>query len=477
MKLNLIQVNNFRSIESVTFEVAKIENSQTYTLIGINESGKSSFLKAISLFESDKISYPKDYFDTNDSISISLVYHLDKTDFKKLNENLTKKGVPNEVVSAIDIKQVVITVFFKPDSSATKEIQEDITFKKKLFKEFTYQNNLIIRRETADQVEFDLENYFSQQFSEYFYDQSHKIVFWKSDAKHLINDRINLDSFKLDPENVSVPLLNCFELAGIEEEDISDLIDSIKTDPSEVNNLQERLSDKVTTHIKKVWPDHPVKIKFQITDGYLTFLIEDERVKYKAKTTDQRSDGFKQFISFLLTISAESAIQQLSDTILLLDEPETHLHPRAQEYLRNELIKITQNDNNNIVFYATHSSFMIDREHMQRCYKVDKTSNKKTSLEQIELNRMSYAQVNYEVFDIISNDFHNELYGDIEANKKSKLDGLPKSEKWYNSKKQITESVSLATYIRHSIHHPENTANKKFTDEQLRKSIEILKNI
>jgi len=54
----------------------------------------------------------------------------------------------------------------------------------------------------------------------------------------------------------------------------------------------------------------------------------------------------------LLTISAESATNQLSNSFLLLDEPETHLHPQAQEYLKDELIKITRNDANNIVFFG-----------------------------------------------------------------------------------------------------------------------------
>jgi predicted ATP-dependent endonuclease of OLD family len=38
--------------------------------------------------------------------------------------------------------------------------------------------------------------------------------------------------------------------------------------------------------------------------------------------------------------------------VILLDEPETHLHPSGQKYLRNELLKISEN---NLVIYATHS--------------------------------------------------------------------------------------------------------------------------
>jgi len=37
-------------------------------------------------------------------------------------------------------------------------------------------------------------------------------------------------------------------------------------------------------------------------------------------------------------------------------------------------------------------------------------------------------------------------------------------------KENLKTGVSLQEYIRHSIHHPENTENDKYSDEELRKS-------
>jgi len=349
----------------------------------------------------------------------------------------------------------------------------------KVFDDYTLLGDKPAKKDPQQtQEDFDIEKYFEVHLPKYFWKIAHRIVFWKSDSKHLINEQINLDAFAADPENTSVPLVNCFELAGIGQDDIAAQVAKLKTDPAEINNLQEKLGDKVTTHIKKVWPNHPVKIKFQINNSLLSFLVEDEKVKYKSKTTEQRSDGFRQFISFLLTISAESATNQLSNSLLLLDEPETHLHPQAQEYLKDELIKITRNDKNNIVFFATHSNYMIDKEHIERCFRVSKQSNRKTKLEKFQAGQKSYAEVNYEVFDIASSDYHNELYGYLEDRDKTKLDGLDQTKKWKNKKTNGAETdVSLATYIRHSIHHPENTLNVKFTPEELRESIEKLREL
>ena len=484
MQLLSLTIKNFRSIEIETFIVKKIsDNSYTFTLIGINESGKSSFLKAISLIDNDdeKIVFPKDYFEESEPISIFLDYKLEPLDEKRLKAILIEKGFDRDIVSRVKVERINIYVTFDPDENATKKNFDKVVFRDKIFKDYVLQEDKPVKKDRSEtqeyQEDFDLEKYFETYFPQYFWKISHRIIFWKSDSKHLINDQIDLNVFAADPENTSIPLLNCFELAGVGQDDIAKQVTRIKTDSAEISNLQDKLSDKVTAHIKKIWPSNAVKIKFQINNSFLSFLIEDEKVRYKSKTTEQRSDGFKQFISFLLTISAESATNQLTNSILLLDELETHLHPQAQEYLKDELIKITKNEDNNIVFFATHSNYMIDKYHIERCFRVLKHSNRKTGLEKIELGETSYSEVNYEVFGILSSDYHNELYGYLEDVYKSKIDSLPKILQWQNKKSGATEDVSLATYIRHSIHHPENTLNVKFTLEQLQESINVLRNL
>lgn len=480
MKLLSLTIKNFRSIENETFNVQEVDGTHTFTLIGINESGKSSFLKAISLIDNDdeRVIFPKDYFEEAEPVSVTLNYQLEPRDEKELKNTLTEKGFEKDIVAKIKVERVAICAVIDPAVDAPKKVFDQIEFQKSIFDDYTLQGDKPARKDPQQtQEDFNLEKYFEAQLPKYFWKIAHRIVFWKSDSKHLINEQINLDTFAANPESTSIPLINCFELAGVSQDNISAQVSKLKDDPAEINNLQDKLGDKVTAHIKKVWPDHPIKIKFQINNLLLSFLVEDEKVKYKSKTTDQRSDGFRQLISFLLTISAENAINQLSDSLLLLDEPETHLHPQAQEYLKDELIKITRNANNNIVFFATHSNYMIDKDHIERCFRLSKQSNRKTKLGKIELGKTSYSEVNYEVFGIPSSDYHNELYGYLEEIEKSKLNSLQKTKKWKNKVTNTTEDVSSATYIRHAIHHPENTSNAKFTAEDLEESIKTLRSL
>ena len=101
---------------------------------------------------------------------------------------------------------------------------------------------------------------------------------------------------------------------------------------------------------------------------FCIFIEEKDRMSEKYDF-NQRSDGFKHFFSILLNLSAENKTGQLKNNIILLDEPELHLHPSGQKYLRDELLKIAEN---NLVIYATHSIYMVDKLNIDRHLSIKK---------------------------------------------------------------------------------------------------------
>ena len=479
MKLDKITIENYKSIDKVEFLISEINNSFTYSLLGINESGKSSFLKAISLFDNEDISYPQDFFSDSKPVKITLDYIPSKSILVGLKkELLTKHKFEKELLNKLDIKSIQIITEFEPSETTTKIFKEIIVFETKIFPDYTLKENAPTKKgkEENELEDFNLSTFFESELPKYFWNISHNVVFWESSPEYLILDDIDLLEFSTEPKEISIPLLNCFSLAGIKGDSLKKEIAKL-TSPVTINSLQSKLSELTTEHINKVWPEHPISITFQINNNKISLLIEDNGVKFQPKTTGQRSDGFKQFISFLLTISVENYNEELSNTILLIDEPETHLHPPAQINLLGELIKITSNNNNNILFFATHSNYLIDKINLDRNYKVSKKKNHKTSINRIEKKTSTYSEVNYEVFGIETSDYHNELYGYIESEEKALLSNLNKSKKWINSKTKKEYQVSPSEYIRHSIHHPENELNKKYTDKELNQSIKILREL
>jgi AAA15 family ATPase/GTPase len=454
MDLKIIKIQNYRSIDDLTFEVHSInDSSKTFSLIGVNEAGKSSILKAIAIKSSALSVTAKDFKDADKDILVEFEYEITKSDNVLFKEELD--ALEEGPYDFIRLSQRITINSKKPSEKI---------------------NQIVLIDDEKGEVEITE--------TDFNLDDIHTPIFWSANPQYLINQPIPLSTFASNPET-SIPLKNCFYLADIDN--IKTAIDKANSDSAEAEDLQIKLGDAVTNHIKSVWHTHPITITFMIMGGAINFHIKDNG-KGKAKTADQRSDGFKQFISFLLTVSAENRNKELENTILLLDEPETHLHPQAQEFLLRELIDLSKNDRNNIVLFATHSNYMIDKEDLGRNYKVAKHKDDSTSLSRFESRSSTYASITYHVFDIATSDYHNELYGkaheiyqnkDIADNNRSyilnfdaeilqKVASLTPLKPYRGADKKCT----LPTYVRNCIHHPE--AGNTFCEKDLKSSIESL---
>lgn len=194
-----------------------------------------------------------------------------------------------------------------------------------------------------------------------------KTVLWEYKKENDLPPTIGIDAFKGNPETC-IPLKNMFFLAGIT--DINKAIsEAVQGLPNQFRNLLEKVAEQTTDYIREVWQDYK---SIDITlDPNGTNI--DISVKEKNKFSFyQRSDGFKRFVTFILMISTVVKNEHLSDFLLLIDEPEIHLHPTGIRQLRNELIKISEEGN--YVVVSTHSIFMIDSELIKRHYIVKKVS-------------------------------------------------------------------------------------------------------
>lgn len=469
MKLKFIRIKNYRSIDNISFELEPLsDGSFTYGLIGINEAGKSSFLKALAFLDNHTNINPEldDFFQKDVPIEITYVYEQTKNEIKEAKQLVVDK-FPDLKILDEDIKEVNLVISFS-------------------YPKLTKIKSLVCSHLKTDQKD-EIENI----LVDHIYGKSHYTIFWKSEDKYLINKEISLSSFATDPSNTSIPLKNCFALIGIDTtEAIQKKITEISSQSTERQILREELGEKVTSLVKSRWPNHPVTITFDISGDLINFHVNDPHGR--PRTTGQRSDGFKQFISFLLNISSQKEVKELSNSLILLDEPETHLHPQAQEYFLSELIKITQTENN-ICFFATHSNFMIDKKDLSRNYKVIKKQDSgSTFIEKFDKSISTYASVNYDVFGIPSVDYFNQLYGtlheryiDDNLNETQRFSvkyfdqnylfvnlqsrKIKKDRQWRGNPNEIT----FITEIRNNINHYK-TNSSAINELELKKGIEYM---
>ncbi len=205
---------------------------------------------------------------------------------------------------------------------------------------------------------------------------------------------------------------------------------------------------------------------------------------------DELSTGEKQIVFRGVYLLRNSNL--LKGAAIMIDEPELSMHPKWQQKIL-AYYKGLFTDNvqlNAQLFFATHS------DHVLKDALSNKIQNIVIVLEEINghiqskkinspsvLPSITSAETNYLAFDIISNDYHIELYGWLQ-DKESKnsiksCDDFIKNHSDYNSALHNKSSSfgrtnyeTLPTYIRNTIHHPDS--GNTFTDTDLRCSIEFL---
>lgn len=91
----------------------------------------------------------------------------------------------------------------------------------------------------------------------------------------------------------------------------------------------------------------------------------------------------------------------------------------------------------------------------------------------------SLNEVNYLAFSEISEEYHNELFGFIEEQGLFPTYLQGRETIMYNLALKDgsirAEQKTMTEYIRHQIHHPEDTQNARFTDTDLATSIEDMR--
>ncbi len=210
----------------------------------------------------------------------------------------------------------------------------------------------------------------------------------------------------------------------------------------------------------------------------------------KSIELDHLSTGEKQIVFRGAQLLRNSG--NMSDGVVLVDEPELSMHPKWQakilKYYRDLFTKngkqLTQ------MIFATHSEAVLksaleDKDNVLVIVLKDKTGtiDKEKITAPFVLPVITSAETNYRAFDVVSNDYHIELYGYLQEKTKNhrvdSCDNYIKPHPAYDaSKHEKIDSYNgityetLPTYIRNAIDHPDS--GRKFTQDELRCSIELL---
>lgn len=392
MKLTSVKVNKYKSIQKE--QTINIEPDIT-TIVGMNESGKTSFLQAIAktnYFTSD----PDFEFDiTQDYPRSELV------DFENSDEDeeiiVCTYTLSDEFIAQIN-KELGTDVFSSRQLTYTSNYKETATVggmtgNQKKYLEFIVKNyTLSTKTKTtivslsdlkavasivAEDGDTDLTALKAQlkkitdstnwdnSISGYIFTNYIKPNFpkyWYFDDYYHLGGKINLNELSNGSTDEKTKTARALlELARIQTSDILST-----SDYERFIALLEASSNKITNEIFKYWSTNKnldIEFRIQDKDGvkYLDIRVKSQRHRITLPL-DRRSKGFNWFFSFIIWFSKIQA-DKSSDFILLLDEPGLNLHASAQaDLLRffEDLSKKYQ------IIYTTHSPFMVESDKLNR---------------------------------------------------------------------------------------------------------------
>lgn len=269
----------------------------------------------------------------------------------------------------------------------------------------------------------------------------------------------------------------------------------------------ETVQNKIQTILSEQYGEAQVEFNFglpEIDNFFKTgeIILSDNGIR---TGVDEKGTGMQRALALSLIqvyaeISNQSGLGEISKPILFfLDEPETFLHPQAQNKLLDSLEKLAQNSQ---IFITTHSPYLLKKfdsiNHQISIFSKDESSNKVENKEILNLfgdTSPTWGEINHFAFGVDSIEFHNELYGFLQeqaieedSNNYSEEvfdswlhnKGILKLQNKYirllrNGNTRI-EDKTLPTFIRNVIHHPENT-NNNYSSHELSQSIDSLLNL
>lgn len=503
MKIDSIKIKNFRGYKDET----KIELNDLTVFVGKNDIGKSTILEALDIFFNDGKGVIKlDKTDVNvrgkkeEDLDIEISVCFSELPEKIIIDSTVETSLQDEFMLNADGQLEVIKryknggaakVFIKAKHPTNGKCAELLLKKNSDLKKIIKSENIECENQT---VNAEMRKAIWNKFSDDLQQDVIEIDASKEDAKKIWEKLSNYlptySLFQSDRKNsdgddkIQDPLKTAVKQI-LSDTELQATLAEVAT---EVENKLKEVADRTLTKLREMDPAiaaslNPIipsadSLKWQ--DVFKNVSISgDEDIPI-----NKRGSGVKRLVLLnFFRAEAERRCQEQGNTgvIYAIEEPETSQHSDNQRILI-EAFKTLASVANTQVILTTHSSYIVKQLQFTdlRLIKENEEGNKEIlGVLPGQLQYPSLNEVNYIAFNEVTEEYHDELYSFIEFQgwKSSYIQGKPTRlyKRIGRNNSIIDERKVLTEYIRHQIHHPENKNNSRYTREELKQSIDLMR--
>lgn len=343
-------------------------------IIGVNESGKTTILKAILAFDKSR-----DKYNSGEHLSYQNLY--------------LAKDTKNSVVTAqlgldsSEFEEIIVKLGVKTDSEEYKYLQDmgkkdQVTFDlcrtlSSSEREYELVNLEILGENTRKKLKRQLEKRIPVFL--YFDDFTDRVPETITFSEHYIKTGQLRSNKLLEWQEILQEIFRRADSEGLDEGTDDPLKEFIEIDDADrrrniIGDIEDELNRQIIDEWRELkkrgntsYADHSDTLQLSLSfeeqaDNTFSFSFKvDDRSKNSKRRTfnvTHRSKGFQWFFNYMMKLKFNPRYKNdIENSIFLLDEPGSYLHSAAQVELLQELKSISES---NYIIYCTHSQFLLD---------------------------------------------------------------------------------------------------------------------
>lgn len=360
MKYKSFTIKNYKGIGTVNIDFT---DNAILTLVGLNESGKTTILEAIHLFyryisgvnltKAEITNFRPKSGEFSDDIIIQSVLELDSEDKKTL-----VSLIPCGKGKSLKIPDTFTCIIkFKFELSEYKTSASEFIFSVTgAPKNFNEQQCILEAKKLIPEILF---------YEDFIFDIPEKIKFYISEEEPDTKDDRNTawqlvldDIIRETDSNLNIQK-HIVEWSGDDENKVV----------NRITRMDSILNTKITSAWQALFTQNNKKLNFKeicishTSNGLHAFSFDVKTDDGDTFPINERSKGCKWFFSFLLF--TELRKNRSKNILFLLDEPASNLHSSAQVKILKAIESLSDKS---MVIYSTHSHHLINPKWLKGAY-------------------------------------------------------------------------------------------------------------